>query len=569
MRISSFHFALNLALGTALMTSVAFPAFSATEAQRLPGVIDRSLEDAISEEKIQQEDTAPAEIRGAKEPELEIKKGDDKEKVATINTIRFSGNTVVDDAMLQEVAQGYLGRPLTKADLAKLKYDLTRAFYDRGYILVKVITPPQDLSDGTMDVEIYEAKIGEVTTHNEGVVRPFLVRAIVRKVETGKVFNEDDAEEMVRGLNDLKGVQASVNLQPSSEFLRTDLHVAVEKADEDENYVMVDNYGAELTGRNIATVHLEKSNLLGIGETFSFHGRHSNDNLWSTEFGFTAPLGLSNVRLETSYLHSENEIGDRLAALNADGESDIAVVALASDVVNTQKLKATVRGGMETRTHKSFLSNVQDTKDDVRQAFVEGTYLRRADWGLYYGGLKVKKGVDIFGASSKGDTGNSRALGEPEAWIVQPVIYTRFEPIENGRLTALAQGQLATNTLLSSDLFVLGGYNNVRGFEPAQETGESGYNFSVEYAHTLPLSNDDWTVRFGPWFDGGTVYNRLGGQVEDKNLYSAGLGMEMQTQLHPKLDDTTLRLDWARPIGGYTSQQVESNFFYVRLKQAF
>jgi hemolysin activation/secretion protein len=141
--------------------------------------------------------------------------------------------------------------------------------------------------------------------------------------------------------------------------------------------------------------------------------------------------------------------------------------------------------------------------------------------------------------------------------------------LENGTLKLLATGQITDHTLLSSDLFVLGGMGSVRGFEPAQETGENGYQFTVEYLHELPFdSNSVWKMRAGPFIDGGAVYNRVAGSVEDTHLYSTGITFEATGNLVPQ-GNTKFRLDWAKPLGDYDSAEVEGQTFYASLTQFF
>ncbi len=540
--------------------------FTATDQQRQPGVVDRPLpkvdSDALSLDK------KPAEVLKGKQ-ELTQEKAKDNEKViSSLKSVSFKGHAVLAEDALQAVAKPYIGKSMGNADLAKLKYDLTRAFYDRGYILVKVATPPQNLSDGTLEVEIYEAKVGDVKLHNDGVLKSHIANAISGQVKTGEVFDETRVESMVSDLNDLKGVQASATLQQGKQFLASDLHLNLDKVDENQHRLDLDNYGAKLTGTNAATLHLEHSNHFGLGETLAFQGRRSSDDMWSTEFSGDSPIGYRNLKLELSYLHSENAIGDRLAALDAEGESNIGTVGLSSKLLNTHEQQVTVRGGYEARNHKSFLFDVRDTKDDIRQLFAETTYLRRSRGNISYGAVKVKQGVDIMGASGKSDAGNSRAKGDPQAFIAQPTLYGRYRPTDKGKITALLNGQIATDTLLSSDLFILGGYGSVRGFEPAQETGEGGYNFSLEYDHEIVV-HEQWQVTLGPWVDGGTVYNRIDGAVQDKNLYSVGMGLEATSQIVPDGEETTFRVDWALPVGHYTSSDVANDFVYLRISQPF
>jgi hemolysin activation/secretion protein len=120
-------------------------------------------------------------------------------------------------------------------------------------------------------------------------------------------------------------------------------------------------------------------------------------------------------------------------------------------------------------------------------------------------------------------------------------------------------------------LFILGGYGNTRGFQPAETTGEAGYQFSVEYSHKIwsgVWQGKNMVASTGPFVDGGHVWNRIDAQTEDNTLISVGLGAELAAAL-TKFGETSLRFDVAVPVGDYDSAEVDTATVYVRLGQTF
>ena len=93
-----------------------------------------------------------------------------------------------------------LNRTITRGDLAKLKFDVQRLYYDRGYILVRVVTPPQNLADGTLDIVVYEAVIGDIKVANDNVLRDSVVEALTDSIKPRSVFHERSVESMVNDL---------------------------------------------------------------------------------------------------------------------------------------------------------------------------------------------------------------------------------------------------------------------------------------------------------------------------------------------------------------------------------
>ncbi len=531
----------------------------------LPGVIDRELPSFTipKSHRIDAEQKSPL----AEAPVVEKTENTATTSI-TINQIDFSGSSVFSEEELLAEASEFMNTPISSAELAQLKYKITKLYYDNGYVLVKVVTPPQEIASGHLTVNIYEATIDDINIIDNGVVSSIVAQSIAKTLRLNTIFNEKSVESMISDLNDLHGISATATLKPGNEFKSTTVDVAFTPVDEDENYVHVDNYGHELTGKNVLTAHVEKSNALAIGEKIYATARASDDSLRSIAVGTSLPTTIKNVTADVNYLYSENDIDGTLQS----GTSHIFNLSLNSKLINTGKEIASVGVGFESRNHESEINGLSSarTEDDIRQVYGAASYVYRGDSSVWYAGAKISKGLDILNASEKGAPDASRTAnggGDPEAIKLEPVIVANLKPNTDGIVKFVASGQLSSDTLLASDLFVLGGYGNVRGFEPAQESGESGYQFSLEYQHDLPAS-EDFDLSVGPFIDGGAVYNRVSGNSVDSHLYSAGIGVEVSTNLIPS-EETLLRLDWAHPLGSYSATNVDDNRFYFRLTQKF
>ncbi len=546
------------------LTCIALASSVATAQNVSPGLIDRSpARVAVPKEfNLQAEGVQP--VLPARD-----RVENPNQVVANIHSVNLTGVSVVKEEYLQVVALPYLNRPLTNQDLANLKFDIERELFERGYSLVKAITPVQDLSDGVLDVQLVEATVGSVNVTSNTSLSPGLADAINQRIQPGDVFNEEVAESMVSDIDTLKDVQASLTLQPGREFATTDIAVAISEASDDVNYAQIDNYGSKFTGEYVGSVHLEQSNTLGLGETVYVDGRISNDNLWFAGGGVRTPIGVRNVMLEASGSYSENQIGDILEPQDIEGNTTRFDVGLSSNVINRKTERLNVKVGFEYRDHESTQQGTIATEDNIRQVYGQASYLTRGNASVWYGAVKVSQGVDAFGASSDFDPMLTRARGENDAVIVRPVLVANVRPIDDGTVKFAFSSQLASENLLSSDLFALGGYGSVRGFDPAQEVGEAGYQFSLEYAHELGL-HPDWFVTVGPFLDGGMVFNNVPQSSVDRHLYSVGLGMEGLTSLVPS-GDTTLRFDYAYPVGHYepASDVADDGTFYFSMRQDF
>ena len=181
--------------------------------------------------------------------------------------------------------------------------------------------------------------------------------------------------------------------------------------------------------------------------------------------------------------------------------------------------------------------------------------------------LQLVQGCECLGSSTQGSPVASVLNGDPAATIFRGTFFGRQNLWTNGSIKGLLTGQYGADTLLASDLFSIGGYGSVRGFQPAQSTGNSGLQTSIELDQTV-WHNGMWSIAVGPWFDGGWVWNSVPGAAIDSSLYSLGLGAELHTGI-TTIGDTSVRFDWAHPVGTYRDTNVGSDTFYVQLLQTF
>jgi hemolysin activation/secretion protein len=535
---------------------------AAPPAAILPGVVDRppvELPPVLSEDRVEVPVAQPQPLQPA---------AAEGEPIATLTRITFDGTLLLKEQQLQAVAAPYLNRPITSSDIARLKYELTSLYFSKGYVLVKVTTPPQDLAGGTMKVVVVAGRIGDITISNDAL-HEGIANSRLKAIRSGEVFNERTVESALQDIKDLNNIDSSVSLRPGSETGTTDLDVQIHKSalNQDVQVFTLDNYGSTFTGETIARLSLQKSNLLGIGETLGLTGRKSEDDFWAVQGEAVFPLPLRNLQLELDYLKSDNSIGDVFTALDSDGESEVYQAALSSALINQRQRKLIVRGGIERGKFESFLANDPETSDTITKLYAESSYTMRKSRLVSFLSLRASKGVGALGADGKGETDASRLNGDPRAWSFESLLYANVRLTDRDFAQAVLQGQYATTTVLSSDLFTIGGYGSVRGYEPAQSTGDSGASLNVDLYRQFDMP-EHWYAQAGPFVDYGYVHNRVHNSTEENNLWSTGIGVEFNYRHSRKLT-SKVRIDWAHPLVHKNLPEVDDDTVYARFTQLF
>ena len=411
-------------------------------------------------------------------------------------------------------------------------------------------------------------RIGDIETSND-VLNEGIAASRLARLRSGQVFNERTVESALQDIKDLNNIDSSVSLRPGADVGTTDLDVQIRKAalDEDVQVFTLDNYGSRYTGETVARLSLQKSNLLGIGETLGITGRKSEADFWALQGEAIVPLAVRNLQLELDYLRSDNSIGDVFTALDSDGESQVYQAALSSALINQRQRKLVVRGGVERGKYKSFLAGVPETSDTITRLFAETSYTARKSRLVSFISLRASKGVRWLGADDRREADASRLDGNPRAWVLESLVYANLRLTDRDFAQVVLQGQKSDSVVLSSDLFTIGGYGNVRGYEPAQSTGDSGAAVNIDLYRQFDMP-DRWYAQAGPFVDFGIVHNRVQGSTLENNLWSAGLGAEFNYRHSHKLT-SKLRLDWARPLAHKGLPEVDDNAVYARFTQLF
>ncbi len=556
---------LKVSLASLCSVLLAVPAYAQSLPESaLPGVLQKNLEQMKLPEKAKT--YAPEK---QKAPQKEVLQTNQQLSVE-LKEIRLSGVTKLAQDELDPIIKPFIGKPLTEQMLSDIKYAIAFKYFDKGYILIKVFSPPQVVSDGILDLLVVEGRIGSVVAPNieQSGVSQTLIENRIKDLPLDMVFNQDDVETIIADLDNLADLDARVRLSPGQEFGRTNLNILLSPAEDEVQSIYVNNHGSSLTGQLQAVADLQKTNLFGLGETLSFTGNMSKGRD-SQQYAFSAklPTGYKGITADVSYRQSNQDIGWLFKTLRSRGESEIFEIAASKYLVNTARRSVNLRGGLTKRTHSSAIANVPDTKDDITQLFVEASYLKRRTNAVMYAQARLSRDIAIWGANDENDIDGTRA-GAQRALIFEPTVYYSQRLSNASSFNATVRGQIASHRLPSSNLFSVGGYGSVRGFEPSYASAEAGISATLEYKHMV-YNNGRAVVEVIPFVDWAAIKSRVQGSTPDRHLKSVGLAAEATFRPSEYAKEITLRTDVATPIGDYQNSSFEGARLYFSLGTKF
>jgi hemolysin activation/secretion protein len=382
--------------------------------------------------------------------------------------------------------QKYLGHTLTKGGLHDLRMEIARYYQDHHRPIVSVVVPPQDISDGVVQIEIVESKLGKITTKGNRWTsdRKLKNNAGVKKNEP---LNSYDLQRNLSWLNRNPFRSTDAILTAGNEADTTDVELVTKDRIPFRPYIGADNTGVPETEKSRLYAGVNIGNIFGLDQQLSYqyttsdNGKsfqgHSGSYLipfsWRQElliFG-----GYAKVKG-----HLPPPFKDRGEAWQISGRYRIPVNPIFGNTL--QELSF---GYDFKRTNNS----IQFGGRTVIKSFADiNQFLITYTLDLARKRSKTSFVFDLVGApcritkdQNKTTYGGIRPFAKPEyVYGRGRIAHTQYLP-HGYVIKGMVAGQGTGWNLLPSEEFGLGGYDTVRGYNERAFNADNGVLASIEF----------------------------------------------------------------------------------------
>lgn len=411
----------------------------------------------------------------------------------TVTAFRFEGSDAIPEVELQGAVNEYKGRALTLAEIEAAAGRITEIYRIRGYLVARAYVPRQDASGGTLTIRVVTGKYGQVNLQNGSLVDALVIAAYFSSLKPGQPVTREELERAMLLVGDLPGATLpKVNIAPGSEPETSDFNVEIPPGPRFNGFVLADNYGSRLTGRNRLSLGASVNSPAGRGDKLDFSGLASNGaDLLNGRVAYSIPLGGSGLRGELAIGRTTYELGDIYLPLDAKGTADSveANFSLPLRRSRTDNLNATL--GLVARELRDEINSVSQVTNKKAYAATLGlTQERYGDVG----------GHDYYFTATGSITWGRLDIDDPamraanQAGVNSVGNYGRFNLSVAGRYsltealstsaTLSAQRSLNRN-LDSSEQLSISGSRGVMAYESAV-SGDDGYLLNAELRYALP-----------------------------------------------------------------------------------
>lgn len=485
--------------------------------------------------------------------------------------------------------EGFLGQPVTLAELDRISAAIVNVYRAAGRPLVDVLIPEQDITAGTVQVAVLEFRLGEVRAEGNAFTSDERLVAEIRS-EPGHVIDAGNLVDDVRWLNRSPFRQVRLVLERGDTFGETDIVLQTKDQRPWRIYAGADNTGSRTTGWERFFAGFNLGNLFGLDGILAYqattdsymfsdgalpHGLSANDSRYfAHSFSYTVPLPW---RHEASVFGYYSEVHPAFGTpLTSEGRSwqvsGRYTIPLPGIWDMSHEL---VLGGDFKRTDNDLAfggTAVSSSSTDVVQAVFGWSGNRSDQWGTTGANAKVfvsPGGLSAFNNSrdyQPSVTSAGRA-GAGAGYAYATVELTRDQRLIDGFwMKGRLAGQVSSVNLLPSEQFSLGGATTVRGFRESEVLGDHGYLTSVELHAPLqtPLSSlgAEGDLDIYLFLDHGKaiLQHAMPGENKQTTLTSAGIGFSYDWR-----DYASVRASYGEQLVGSSIDPADDRILSIRL----
>ncbi|MBE9115559.1 ShlB/FhaC/HecB family hemolysin secretion/activation protein [Lusitaniella coriacea LEGE 07157] len=475
--------------------------------------------------------------------------GEDVPDVIRVERFEILGSTVFSEEEWAEVTAPFTNRSISFAELLEVRSLITQHYIDRGYITTGALIPPQELSDGVVQIQVVEGGVEDINVTGTTRLNPGYVRSRLG-LATDPPLNIEQLREALQllQLNPLIGT-ISAELSAGTTVGTNILDVEVTEADTLSLEAALNNGRSPNVGSFRRGVSFTEANLLGLGDSISA-SFFNTDGSNSLDLSYTLPINPRNGTVRFSFGTSLSRVIDPdFEVLDIRSRSRFFELTLRQPILQSPAQELALGFTISRQESQSILGldniggfpisagadNEGRTKVTALRFFQD--WVKRSEQQVFAARSQFSLGVNWFDATDNN--------GSPEStfasWRGQAQWVRLLAP--DTLLFVRTDVQLSDRPLLTLEQFSLGGIDSVRGYRQDFLLQDNGWFISTEARiPILRIPEIEGVLQVTPFIDFGVGWSNLDNSSAET---IAGLGLGLRWQQGDRL---TMRLDWGIPL---------------------
>ena len=423
----------------------------------------------------------------------------------------FSGNTVFSDAELAAVAAPYVGREITSEELEEVRYRITLAYVNEGYVNSGAIIPDQRVVGGRIRIDVVEGVLGRIDVEGTKTLDPEFIRERL-ELGAGPPLNVNQlGERMQIIIQEPQIARINADLQPGERAGEANLVAKVEEANPYLLSFIVDNQLVPSLGDVRGVVQGRIYNMSGWGDVLNVEIEFAEG--LKDFFGiYSRPFTPQGTRFYITGETESTKVVNEFEFLDITSDFWTAGFGFSHPVYQTARDRLMLSLGLDYRQSQTFLlgrgfafsPGVEPDGTSVTAPLrFSQEWLTRTREQIFAFRSTFSFGIDWLGATT-----NPSGLpsGEYVAWLGQ-MQWARILDSRGTQVLFRADGQYTPDQLLPMEQFAVGGAQSVRGYPENTLVRDVGFSASVEIRYPVLSEQGRPTLQLAAFFDAGGAWN--------------------------------------------------------------
>jgi hemolysin activation/secretion protein len=456
-----------------------------------------------------------------------------------ISRFEVAGNTLLPPADVDAAVAPFAGPGRDFGDVQRALEALEALYHARGYNVVMVQLPEQELNGGVVTLRVLQATIGRITVSGNKVVSEANVVRSVPTLRAGQTPNLTAISASLKLANENPARKINLKLQGGESEATIDARLEVADDKPWTAMLNLDNTGTAQTGKTHVSAIFQHANLWGrdhVGSVQYTTTAEEPNKVSVYGAGYHIPLYALGDSLDVYASYSNVDSGSVTAGL-----FNLAVSGRGAVYGARYNQVLAKRGGFEPRLvygidYKAYKNSVlladQQFGNDVTVHPLSIAYLGSLPVADGEANVSATLVHNLAGGKRGGsdDFTRSRAGARAAYTIARLAAAYTTMLARDWQLRLLVNGQLSADALVSGEQFGAGGASSVRGFEERVLSTDSGINGNAElYTPDLCLGKSAWQCRVLAFYDAahGSRNHVLAGELGSTSIAGAGLGVRV------------------------------------------
>jgi hemolysin activation/secretion protein len=414
-------------------------------------------------------------------------------------------------------------------------------------------------------LQIKEIPLGQVRFEGNGYYLTSFLRRHFHPVLEGPLLQQKKLDRTIRLINEFPDLRVNAILMLGKELSSTDLLLQIKDARPVHLTLESNNFRGKTTGNFDVTATLTWGDITGHGDVALIRTLYAASAIVDFplfQIRYTVPIGIAGTKLDLSYARSHFAVGEEFIFLDIRGENKTydATVTVPWKRETSRSID-TVAGVSGKSAKSSSIDASQDFHDEIRSVFFGINWSeRKSDRRHFVVGGTMSQGLGTILGGTGADHASASRTGAKN-WPTK-INFNLRENLMIGERYSLqfrASGQLASQPLLVSDQFGMGGADSVRGFTQGEGVGDNGVTASGELRASLDQQGRFFVTAF---VDSGISFLSQAEPGQESHVALTGAGFGLRAGLGQTLYG---RIDIGIPISPSQNAEHENAVLYLQM----